>query len=150
MDLKPLDTVLSNLNVDGNTVPNLRNYLENNLKNYRLTSGPLGDNYLNFVNDDLLPHLTTISGQEWLAVFKAYIQTPPVATSPKYYFFPWKQASLAQTFNKNHESNFFWFTSSDINTPLSNLTSQNLKTSIKLEPKLGPDGYELNWTIRFD
>ena len=146
-DLKPLDTALSNLNVDGNTVPNLRNYLENNLKNYRLTSGPLSDDYLNFVNDNLLPQLTTISGQEWLAVLKAYTQAPAATTSQKYYFFPWKQASLAKTFNDVQGSTSFWFTNSDINTPLSNLTSQNLKTSIKLEPKLGADGYELNWTI---
>ncbi|HPR91391.1 MAG TPA: hypothetical protein PK547_01495 [Candidatus Paceibacterota bacterium] len=146
-DLKPLDTVLSNLNVSGTTIPNLRNYLENNLINYRLSSGPLDDNYLDFINDNLLPQLTAITGQEWLTVLRSYIQAPTAVVSQKYYFFPWKQASLAKTFNADQNDASFWFTSSDINTPISNLTSQNIKTSLKLDPKIAADGYKLDWTV---
>ncbi len=146
-DLKLLDGVLGNLTINSQTVSSLRSYLEDNLKDYRLTSGPLADDYLAFVNDNLLPHLTSINGKEWLSILNSYSRNLSLESSQKYYFFPWRQASLAETFNDSLEDAPFWFTSSDLNTPLSNLTSQNLKTSSKLDVSLNSDSHELAWTI---
>jgi hypothetical protein len=146
-DLKPLDSTLTNLNIDAQTVTNLRSYLDNSLKDYRLSSGPLTDDYLDFVNDGLLPHLTSINGKEWLSILNAYNQNSSENILQKYYFLPWRQASLAKTFNDNQTVSSFFFTNSDLNIPLSNLTSQNLKTSSKLEFLSSPDSHELAWTI---
>lgn len=146
-DLKPLDSTLTNLNIDAQTVTNLRSYLDNSLKDYRLSSGPLTDDYLAFVNDSLLPLLTSIGGKEWLSILNNYNQNSSENVLQKYYFLPWRQASLAKTFNDNQTVSSFFFTNSDLNTPLSNLTSQNLKTSSKLEVSPNSDSHELTWTI---
>jgi hypothetical protein len=146
-DLEPLDGYLGNISLGSQTINNLRDYLGDNLKSYRLSSGPLAEDYLSFVNDYLPQNIETLKGKEWLSILRAYTEKASTDNLSYLYFLPWRQANLADKFNVKEIPNTFLFTHSDLNLPVPDLSSNNLKTSAQLTIKKNADGYNLDWII---
>ncbi|MCX6737583.1 MAG: hypothetical protein NTX26_02525 [Candidatus Parcubacteria bacterium] len=146
-DIEPLDGYLGNISLGSQTITSLKDYLEANLKSYRLSSGPLAEDYLSFVNDSFPQNLKNLKGKEWLSILQSYAFNTNSSGLNNFYFLPWKQANLAKEFNVSEKVPTFFFTHSDLNLPVSNISSRNLKTSAKVTIKKGTDGYNMEWTI---
>ena len=146
-DVEPLNGYLGNIALEHQTVTNLNDYLENSLKSYRLSSGPLAEDYLSFINDSLPQNLKNLQGKEWLSILQAYVSSGSGIGSNNVYFLPWKQANLAKDLNPTEDTPTFMFTHSDLNTPIANLSSLNLKTSAKVTLNKVAEGYNMEWVI---